>query len=113
MAHASRQSRHHTPGCDLADRIIALIRYIDVARGVHGHTVRAAKLCGGASVVLTAPYPSRPREGAHRSVRRDLPDRVIPGIGHKDVAQRVHRDARREVEVCGAAFAVVAPDHAR
>lgn len=39
-------------------------------------------------------------QGAHRAVGTDHPDTVVVGIGHVDLALRVHRDAHRCIEAC-------------
>ena len=40
VASQSRQRGHHASGSHLADRVVAGIRHIDVARAVHRHAVR-------------------------------------------------------------------------
>ena len=86
--------------------MVVRIRHIDIARAVHRHAVGKIKPRGAARAIGAATAAGQTGQRGHHASGRDLADRVVVGVGHIDVARRVHRHAGGNIEPRGAAGAI-------
>lgn len=99
---------HATGGDHGADRSVGAYAAHGIVEQV-GHQQRALRIEGqghrriearsGARAIGQA-RPIAAGQGAHVAIGTDHPDAVIEGIGHVDLALRIHCDAHRRIEAC-------------
>ena len=97
-AGCTRQSGHHTAGCDLVDL---------AARIGFGHIHGALNVHRDAGPQATR----RAGQGSHNALRRDAADRLVPRAEHVKIAGTVNRDSRGRIELRGGTYAVRMADH--
>lgn len=91
----AREGRDDALRADPSDRVVPVVRHVDVARGVQVdiHRVREA-----ADTVVDQAGEAVPADGAHEEVGRDAADPVPEGVRDHDDAARVDRDPVRPYE---------------
>src|SRR3569623_783764 len=84
-AGGSSERHHLSHRCDLADDVVAGIRYIDIASAVRGHARgrREARICS--SSVGETCYCSSAGQGCYGPARCNLADHIVTGIRHVDI----------------------------
>ena len=105
----ARQRGHDAAGRDPPDRVIVGVGDIHGAGAVDGHPSRAIESRGAARAVGASAVSRQARQRRHHAAGRDLPDRVIEGVGDIHVARAVDGGALRNAESRGVARAVGAP----
>src|SRR5205814_4687010 len=86
---------HHACGRDLADSVVVVVGYIDIARAVGGNAAWEIKARRGPGSVGAAGDARRTRECGDRAPGRALADGVVAGIGHIDITRGVGGNAWR------------------
>ena len=96
----TREGRDIAVGSDHAHPQIARIRDVNIARRIHRDRLRRVqlRLIGRAAVAREARCAGA-RERADHTLRSDLPDHVVAGVGHVDVPRRIQRNPARRVEL--------------
>ena len=87
------QRRHPAAGVDPAQRMVAGIGHPQAAVG--GERQRGGRVESGLRAGPVGKAARGPGQGTHAPVGFDHADAVVPGVGHVDPAQRVHRHAHR------------------
>ena len=103
---------------DLADAVVAGVGDEQIARSIHGDTLRIVEVGGGsraavsAETAVVAPVNSvaTPATVVMITVRGDLADAGVAAVGDEQVAGSVHRDTLRIVELGGSGGAAVAAE---
>ena len=108
--HRSSEGGHRSIGRDLADGVIAAVRHINIAAGIHRHAhggveLRRTPLCVG----IASAEKSVACQGGHHPGRGDLADGVVAGIGHIHIAVAIHRHAIGMVKERRAPLAIGEP----
>ncbi len=85
--------RDDSAGRNLPGRVVAGVRHPNVAEAVRRDAGRKVEQRCRARSVGAARDAGLSRQRGHHPVGRDLPDGIIAGIRHIDIAEKVHRDA--------------------
>ena len=107
----SRDGADHSRRGDLADRIVEVIRDIEIPRGIHGDTRWTAELRNDRLAAVTAiPSGPVPRDRGDDSRGRDFSDRGVAPVSDVEVSRAIQRQPLRIVELserCETAVAAV------
>src|SRR5664279_1045498 len=88
----------HAGGGDLSDGMIQGVRDIKVSRRIRDNAGRTVETGCRTGAVGTPRVSGPAGEGGDNASGSHLPDLVVVGIGHIDIAGGVHRYARRMIE---------------
>ena len=94
---AACQGAHVAARRNLAERVVASIRDVDVARAVNGDPIRRRKLGVASHPIQTARASWTTCQSSHRAGARDFADHVIQRIGDIKIALRIQRHRQRPV----------------
>lgn len=93
----AQQRADRAIGTDATHRVVEQVGHQQRAMGIEGQRHRRIEARRDAQAI-GQPRALAAGQGTHVAVGADHPDAVVEGVGHIDLALRVHRDAHRCIE---------------